>query len=167
MVPGISRVAYLATTSEWESPHARAVLAAARALGLSMFLAQSFANDYSGAFALIERDRPDAVFVGVRFPHWVHRQAIVDFLNRSRVPNAHGYGESAELGGLISYGNYPDDVWRRTASYVDRILKGAKPGALPIEQPTRFELVVNRRTARALGIAIPQAVLLRADRLIE
>ena len=84
-----------------------------------------------------------------------------------RLPNMHAYSESSETGGLMSYATYADDTWLRGAAYVDRILKGARPSDLPIEQPTRFELVVNLKAARALGIAIPQNFLLRADRVIE
>ena len=166
-VPSISRVAYLAHQFEWESPGGRAARAAAQTLGLKMFLAQTTANDYSAAFALIKRERPNAVFVGGQFPHWVNRKLIVETLNAMRLPNSHGYSESVEIGGLMSYATHADDTWVRAAAYVDRLLKGARPSDLPIEQPTRFELVVNLKTAKALGITISQGVLVRADRMIE
>ena len=165
-VPAISRVAYLAQKYEWDSPDGKSVRAAAQTLGLKMFFAETAANDYTGAFASIKRERPNAVLVGGHFSQWVNRQLIVETLNGMRLPNMHAYSGSSETGGLMSYAT-KDNTWLRGAAYVDRILKGARPSDLPIEQPTRFELVVNLKTARALGIAIPQNFLLRADRVIE
>jgi putative ABC transport system substrate-binding protein len=95
------------------------------------------------------------------------RQQIVDLAAATRLPAISGDREYAAAGGLMAYGPSLPDLWRRTASYVDRILKGAKPADLPVEQPTQFELVINTKTAKALGLAIPPAVLQRADRLIE
>ena len=166
-LPALSKVAYLGQKHEWDSSHGKAVRAAAQTLSLTMAFAEAQPKDYSAGLAMIRRERPDAVFVGDTFPAWVHRQVIVETLNALRIPSTHAYGESAEIGGLMSYANYADDIWLRAAAYADKILKGAKPGDLPIEQPTRFELVVNMKTARALGIVIPQSFLLRADRVIE
>lgn len=96
-----------------------------------------------------------------------HRQAVVDRALRSKVPAMFGRSEFVEGGGLMSYGPSFGDNFRRAAAYVDKILKGAKPGDLPIEQPTRFELVVNQKTAKAMGLTFPQSFLLRVDRVIE
>ena len=166
-VPGITRVAYLGIKQGWDSSDGLAARAAAQKLGLTMILAEGQPKDYSAGFAVIRRERPNAVFVGPAFPEWVNRHAIVETLNGLRLPNMHAYSDSVEIGGLMSYANHADDTWLRAAAYVDKILKGTKAGDLPIEQPTRFELVVNMKTARALGIVIPQSFLLRADRVIE
>lgn len=92
---------------------------------------------------------------------------IVDFVTKNRLPLAGGWGAWAQSGGLVSYGPNVDDMIRQTAPYVDRILKGARPDALPIQQPTRFELLINLKTAKALGLTVPESFLLRADRVIE
>ena len=98
---------------------------------------------------------------------WSHRKQAVALAARYRVPVVYGYSEFVDEGGLISYGPDRPDQYRRTAVYVDKILKGAKPGDLPIEQPTRFQLVVNLKTAKALSLTIPQSLLISADRVIE
>ena len=94
-------------------------------------------------------------------------EQIADFTKRSRLPAISPFRPFADFGGLLSYGPDLADFFRRSASYADRILKGARPGELPIEQPTKFELIVNLRTAKALGIVIPPSLLLRADEVIE
>ena len=96
-----------------------------------------------------------------------NRGRIAAFAQAHRLPAIYGHSELASAGGLMSYGSHPPDRWRRAASYIDKILKGTKPADLPVEQPTRFELVINLKTAKALGIAIPPSVRIRADRLIE
>jgi putative ABC transport system substrate-binding protein len=95
------------------------------------------------------------------------RRQITEFAAKHRLPAIYGMREFVDMGGLISYGPNVSDMFRRAAVYVDKILKGAKPGDLPIEQPTKFELVVNLKTAKALGITIPQSILLRADEVIR
>ena len=166
-VPSISRVAYLSQKAEWESSTGTAARGAAKSLGLTLFFAETTSKDYVNGYAAIKRERANAVMVGGMFPNWVNRQAITDTLNGMRLPNMHAYSESAEIGGLMSYSTFADYIWLRGAAYADKIFKGAKPGDLPIEQPSRFELVVNLKTAKALGIVIPQSFLLRADRVIE
>ena len=95
------------------------------------------------------------------------RSLIVDFATRTRLPSIFANRESVELGGLISYGVNLADISRRAATYVDKILKGAKPADLPVEQPTNFELVINLKTAKTLGLSVPQSLLLRADEVIQ
>jgi putative ABC transport system substrate-binding protein len=92
---------------------------------------------------------------------------IVEFATTSKVPLAGGWGAWAQAGGLLSYGPNVAEVVRNAATYVDKIFKGAKPGDLPVQQPTRFELLINQRTAKALGLAVPESFLLRADKVIE
>ena len=108
-----------------------------------------------------------AYYLATGYLMLTHRQAIADLILRSKVPAIYSTSEFVEANGLMSYGPSSRDNYRRAAGYVDKILKGAKPGELPIEQPVMYELVVNMKTAKALGIKIPQSLLLRADRVIE
>jgi putative ABC transport system substrate-binding protein len=167
-LPGASRVAYLSTKAEWEEPQGGKVAReAAQALGVAVVFAEHTANDYTDAFAAISRSHLDAIFVSGTPSHWVHRRRIVEFAMRARLPSVFAAREAVEIGGLMSYGVNVPDLFRRAAGYVDRILKGAKPADLPVEQPTKFELVINMKTAKALGLTIPQSLLLRADEVIE
>jgi putative ABC transport system substrate-binding protein len=96
-----------------------------------------------------------------------HRIPIADFAAKRRLPTMHGVREFVDAGGLMSYGTNLADLYRRAATYVDKILKGAKPADLPVEQPTKFELVLNMKTAKALGLSFPQSILIRADQVIQ
>ena len=123
--------------------------------------------DLERAFAAMSQERAQAV-MPINSPIVVsHLKRIVDLVAKNRLPAMHWESRWVDAGGLMSYGPSYPDLYRRAAVYVDKILKGAKPSALPIEQPTTFELVVNRKTARALGLTIPPSLLLRADRVIE
>jgi putative ABC transport system substrate-binding protein len=113
------------------------------------------------------RDRPDALIVTGDVIHQLRQAWIVDFASKRRLPAMYQLKEYVEAGGLMSYGASITDQFRRAALYVDKVLKGAKPADLPVEQPTKFELVINLKTARALGLGIPQSVLLSADKVIE
>ena len=97
----------------------------------------------------------------------VHRASIIMAAARNNVPAVYAQSASVRDGGLLSYGPDVVDIWRRAASYVDRILRGAKPGDLPVQFPTKYEMVVNLKTAKALGLTVPQSILLRADELIQ
>ena len=119
------------------------------------------------AFATIAKERPDAFIVLADRVFLHDRARIVDFAARNRLPAVYPYRELVEAGGLMSFGPNYADMHRRAATYVDKILKGAKPGDLPVEQPTKFELIINLKTAKALGITIPQSLLLRADEVIQ
>ena len=122
---------------------------------------------YERVFGTMFREEVDALLVP-SFPRFFqdHRQ-IIQMAARRRIPAIYEWGENAQAGGLIAYGPVRVELDRRAASYIDKILRGAKPGDLPVEQPTKFELVINLKTAKALGLTIPPSLLLRADQVIE
>jgi putative ABC transport system substrate-binding protein len=122
---------------------------------------------YDDAFTRLASERPDALFVANSPSNYANRQRIVDFAIRRRLPAVYPFREMVEGGGLMSYGANVPDLYRRAAGYVDRILQGVRPGDLPVEQPTTFELVINLVAAKALGVTVPQALLLQANQLIE
>ncbi len=124
-------------------------------------------NDYEGAFAAMTRERAGALVVLPDPMSLTERRRITDLAARSRLPAIYGFKEEAEAGGLMSYGVNLRWSYHRAATYVDKILKGAKPADLPVEQPTRFELVINMKTAKALGLTFPQSILVRADQVIQ
>jgi ABC-type uncharacterized transport system substrate-binding protein len=142
--------------------------AAARVLGLRVQrVPASGLNDYERAFSATAQARANAALVLGDPIFWYHRSWIAELATNSGLPTMFGQREHVEAGGLMSYGADLRDNYRRAAAYVDRILKGAKPADLPIEQPTKFELVINLRTAKALKLTIPPSLLLRADQVIE
>ncbi len=124
-------------------------------------------DEIKQAFARMEKDRPDVLLPCPSPVLGIHRKLLFDNAVRLRIPFISFVVAFMPDGVLFAYATSLHEIQRRAAAYVDRILKGAKPGDLPIEQPTRFELVVNLKTARALGLTVPQSVLLRADRVIE
>jgi len=141
---------------------------AARTLSLTLLSKDvRTADDFDGAFAAIARERADALIVVPNSLNVTHTKRIVDFATKNRLPTMFGDGNAVKAGGLISYWANFGDLRRRAAIYVDKILKGAKPAELPVEEPTKFELVINLKTAKALGITIPQTVLIRADQVIQ
>jgi len=163
----ISRVGVL-----WNPDHLdydyRATQASARALGVQL---QSFevrqSEDFDKAFKAAIRGKIEAlVVVPIRLT-FLHRQQIAEFGLTNRIPTVSGWAEFADAGGLLTYGPNLKERTRRAAIYADKILKGAKPGDLPVEQPTIFELVMNLKTATTIGLTIPEPVLLRADRVIR
>ena len=124
-------------------------------------------GEFEGAFAAMTRDRADAMFGSAGILTFQHRQTVVDLAANSRLPTLWGHRQFVEAGGLMSYAvNFYDQI-RRTAAYVDQILKGAKPGDLPVQQPTKFEFMLNLKTAKALGLTIPSGVIAIADEVIE
>jgi len=163
IVPGLSRVGVLRQVGYGESQ----LEAAAQRLNVELFVVDVRTNDeLESAFAAMARKRVGGVIVrGSLF--FVRRQQVADLALKHRLPAIHGLKEYAQAGLLMSYGANLADLYRRAAGYVDRIVKGAKPGELPVEQPTKFELVINLKTAKALGLTIPQALLLRADQVIR
>jgi putative ABC transport system substrate-binding protein len=124
-------------------------------------------DDLDPAFAAMARERAGGLIVLVDGVLIDSRIRITRLAERARVPAVYGTRELAEVGGLLFYGASPADQSRRAGTYVDKILKGAKPANLPVEQPTKFELVVNLKTAKALGLAVPQSLLVRADQVIQ
>jgi putative ABC transport system substrate-binding protein len=141
---------------------------AARSLGVQLQLLEARnPTEFDGAFAAMGKERAGALLVVSDVIFNNHRTRLADLAARSRLPAAYGVRESVEAGGLMSYGTSFLDLLRRSAAYVDKILKGAKPADLPVEQPTKFELVINLKTAKALGIEVPPMLLARADEVIE
>ncbi len=166
-LPKIRRVAFLGTKPDWEDSFGKSTQAAAQAVHVTLLHAEHTPDDYADAFARIVRERPDALLVPNTTSNYARRHFIVDFATKSRLPGMYPFREYTEAGGLISYGVDYRDQFRRAATYVDKILKGAKPADLPVEQPTKFEMIINLKTAKTLGLTIPQSVLIRADELIQ
>jgi putative ABC transport system substrate-binding protein len=169
VAPKVSRVAALwIPTNPVHQRGAKENEVAARQLRLQLqYLDVREPNGLDRAFGAITRERADSLFVFPDILMFVHRSRIVDFAARNRLPAVYQAREFVDAGGLMSYGVNTPAQFRRAATYVDKILKGANPADLPVEQPTRFELVVNLKTAKALGLTIPQSVLIRADHLIQ
>ena len=165
-IPGASRIAYLAAQSQ--PAEIRAVVTeAARSLGMQLSFVTIAPTDFARTQAEILRHRPDALVASLSGATYGRREEIVRFVLEAHLPGVFPYGEMADAGGLVSYSVDVSDLGRKAARYVDKIFKGAKPGDLPIERPTKFELTVNLKTARALALTIPRSILLRADRVIE
>ncbi|HWU38393.1 MAG TPA: ABC transporter substrate-binding protein, partial [Candidatus Acidoferrum sp.] len=152
-----------AVPPEWEETKT-----AARSLGLQAELLDVRSRDDLGrAFELAVRQHVEALLIGADGLTQMHQQMIVDLAARQRLPAACPARDFVEAGGLMAYAvSYPD-LYFRFARFIDKIFKGAKPAALPVEQPTKFELVINLKTAKALGLTIPQSVLVRADEVIR
>ena len=168
-IPAARRVAVLSNPRNPAQPAAVAhVTKAGRSLGLELQLLQAgSAAEIDLAFAAMVREHATALFVVPESLFIAHRASLAELAAKHRLPTMHGVRENVDAGGLLAYGPSLSAQARRAATFVDKILKGAKPGELPIEQPTQFELVINMKTARALGLTIPQSVLLRADEVIQ
>ena len=164
-VPSLTRVAVLWTPDHPDGEY-RNTEATARRLGIHIqSLEVRRPGDFDGAFQAATRERAEAlVVVSSRFMN-SNRPRVVEFARKQRIPLVTGWGPWARAGSLISYGPDLDTLVRRAATHVDKILKGAKPADLPVEQPTKFALVISLKTAKALGLTIPQSVLLRADQI--
>jgi len=142
---------------------------AAGALGLTLRSWEvRAAEDFDTVFAAISKWRPDGLYVSGGGPLMVTiRKRTMAFALKSRLPSVYGNREPVDAGGLMSYGADLQDAYRRVAYFVDRILKGAKPAALPVEQPMKFELIINLKTANQIGLTIPPNLLVRATRVIK
>ena len=170
LLPTATRVAVLGNPANAgvTEMRAKAVEAAARAMGLQIqVLNASSSREIAVAFATIVRERPDALFVLDDPLFSVRRVQLVNLASRHAIPATYGARESVEAGGLMSYGANVADAWRQAGAYTGRILKGAKPTDLPVVQASKFELVVNTETARMLGLAVPDKLLVAADEVIE
>jgi len=169
IVPRLGRVAALANPSNpIIALQFRAMQAAASALDVTLLSVDAKGpEDLEAAFTAVRDARAEAVAVLLDEMLLGQRARIAELAVKSRLPSMFGIPEHVEVGGLMAYAVDRLDIFRRAAGYVDRILRGAKPADLPVEQPTKFDLVLNLRTARALGFTIPQSILVRADRVIE
>ena len=169
VVPRASRVAVLSNpTVPYTGRVVREMQAAAGVLGVQLQLLESRSpEDIDRAFEAAIRGRASALMVVDDPLIFTHRARILALASKSRMPAIYPWREFVDAGGLMSYAANLADSFRRAAAYVDKILKGTKPADLPVEQPTKFELVINLKTAKALGLTIPPSVLLRADRVIE
>jgi putative ABC transport system substrate-binding protein len=169
VVPKVSRVAVLQNPGTPGHPLVlKEAEAAARALGLELhILVVRTPDDFETTFAAIKKKRAGALLVLADTMFFAQRTRLAELAARSRIPAIYGLRYHAEVGGLMAYTANFAELFRRAATYVDKILKGAKPADLPVEQPTRFELVINLKTAKALGLTIPQSVLIRADEVIQ
>jgi ABC-type uncharacterized transport system substrate-binding protein len=166
-LPNATSIAYLAMKQVWESPTGKQAEDAARMLGLRLIHVEHAPDSYSGAFALIVRDRPDALLVAYHPVNYANRQLIVEFAAMQRIPAMYPYREAVMSGGLMSYSVSTTDLFRRAAGLVDKILKGTKPADIPVERPTKLEFWINLRTAKVLGLEIPEKLVALADNLVE
>ena len=169
IVPGLSLVAVVIDPrSPVYATNRRELDAAARSLGLTLLIHEvREPADIDRAFAEMPAQRAAAVFAVPNPFVYGQRRKILDLAARGRLPGAYGFREFADDGGLVYYGTDLPAMWRRAAVFTDKILKGARPATLPVEQPSKFELVVNLRTARSLGLALSPSLLSRADHVIE
>ena len=170
-VPKLSTVGYLVSRPYWEDPRGAAAREAAKQAGISLkaaLLGSAFNEaEYQRVFRSMEQDRPDALMVSEDSEHVTNRATIVELAAKARIPAIYSNREFVEVGGLMAYGSDLADINRRLANHVDKILRGANPGDIPFYQPTKFELVINLKTAKALGLEMPAMLLGRADEVIE
>jgi len=172
VVPGMTRVGVLLHPGNPSEATVKSMSeetqAAARASGVQLQRLEAHdPSDFDRAFAAMSRERADGLILLPSSMFASERKRLVGLAAKNRLPTMFFFREFPEAGGLVSYGPSFPELWRRTATYVDKILKGAKPSDLPVEQPTKFELVINVKTAKALGLTIPPSLLRRADQVIE
>ena len=167
--PRSKRILVLWDSTSATAVHARPVLEAAAAQVQRQldFVDAHDAEGYESALRAGAKRRVDGVIVLTTVPAYVHRAQLAEAALKNRLPTVHGFREFVDVGGLLAYTPSQSEMARQAAGYVDRIIKGAKPADLPIEQPTKYELVINLKTAKALGLTIPPSLLARADQIIE
>jgi putative ABC transport system substrate-binding protein len=166
-VPRATRIAFLTHEDPGLRTQEKETQAAAAALGVALPLTRLRGGDYEGAFVAMMTGRPDALFVAASTYFMRDRKRIIELAARHRLPAIYEWPEQADDGGFMSYGSDLGRTTRRVAEYVDRMFKGARPGDLPVEQPTEFQLVINLKTARTMGLSVPASLVARADRVIE
>jgi putative ABC transport system substrate-binding protein len=170
-MPKLSSVSYLVSRSYWEDLRGAAAREAAKRAGISLkaaLLGNAFDDaEYQRVFGSIEQDRADALVVSDEAENLANRVTIVELAVRGRIPTMYAYSEFVRVGGLMAYSIDLPDTFRRVASLIDKVLKGANPGDIPFYRPTKFELSINLKTAKVLGLEIPAMLLGRADEVIE
>jgi putative tryptophan/tyrosine transport system substrate-binding protein len=166
-IPNIARVGFLTSSQAWEGQQGTAVRVAAQQSGISLVGPQLEGTiqetEYRRVFAAMKEERADAIFVGDQPENYANLRLISELSKKSRLPVIYPFLEGGGLGGLLSYGPDITDIFRRSVLYIDRILKGTDPGDLPVQQPAKFELVINLKTAKELGLTVPPSLLVRAD----
>jgi putative ABC transport system substrate-binding protein len=169
VVPTLSHVAILFNSlNPFHVASMRQAHAAAQAMGIKLQQHDiRKSEDLDGAFAAIRKERPDALLILADRVFLHNRQRMMDFTEEQRLPNINAYTELVEAGGLMSYGPSYEDMHKRAAIYVDKIIKGAKPADLPIEQPSKFTFNINLKVAKALGLSVPSSLVTLADKVIE
>jgi len=168
-IPRLTRAAVLSNPDTlWHAQVVQDLKAVARSLSVELSSVSARTPEEIGpAFSAVKRARAQALYVLDDPRFMAHRTTLVERASKARLPTIFGLRQFVDEGGLMSYGANLSDLYRRSAGYVDKILKGANPGDLPIEQPTKFELVVNLKAARALGITIPESIMLQADEVMR
>ena len=170
-MPKLSTVGYLVSRPFWEDPRGAAAREAAKRAGISLkaaLLGSAFNEaEYQRVFRSMEQDRADALMVSDEPEHVTNRATIVELAAKGRIPAIYPFREFVEVGGLMAYSIDLADMYRRLANLIDKILRGANPGDIPFYRPTKFELSINLKTAKALGLEMPAMLLARADEVIE
>jgi len=169
-MPKLSTVGYLASRPFWEDARGTATREAAKRAGVALSPAMLGAfneAEYQRVFTSMEQDRADGLMVSNEPEHGTYRATIVEWAAKGRMPTIYPFRDFVEVGGLMAYSTDQADIWRRVANLIDKILRGANPGDIPFYQPTKFELSINLKTAKALGLEMPAMLLGRADEVIE
>lgn len=166
-MPRLARVTCMATKWVWDGPMGQELRRSSKATGLQIEYAEFTPTDLEASLRRVKAQRPEALFVVLSPEVYSWRKEIVEFALNSRLPATVPYADMTKAGALMSYGFDVASLFRTGARYIDKIFKGAKPAELPVEQPSRFELVLNLRTARTLGLNLPESLIAQADRVIE
>jgi putative ABC transport system substrate-binding protein len=169
-MPKLSTVGYLVSRPWWEDPRGEAAREAAKQAGISLkavLLGAFNEAEYQRVFRSMEQDRADALMVSDESENFTNRATIVELAAKGRIPTIYSYREFVQVGGLMAYSIDQVEIYRHLANLIDKIFRGANPGGIPFYQPTKFELSINLKTAKALGLEMPAMLLARADEVIE